>query len=369
MLVLTVCGLGAGLRAADQTFYPSPLKAPAAAPPPAAAGPSPSLDGLWRFTRRDGAIEYFEVFAMRRFTYRDSTGAAAAGDVEVDGPLLKLRARRAERDFRYEVRGEQLFLTSTADDPRGVSGDLGKMSPREGAPAVFERPGPRVVAPALVVESVADVAGPWRREPYAGRADQLELTAPNHFAYHGPGGLQAAGTAVMRGGMLELSAGAVRRAWVVTLGLAADGWTLSLTRAPEDQPDASGDLAEAPPRFVNTARYTRPLAEVTAADVTGRWTLVDDTGREHDVEIQADGQAVYRRGGVVVADGRWTVAGTRLELIFRAAAGAEERRELRVQALPGRLVLWRDETDTAPSDLRVAVMPPLRETHVLYHAR
>jgi hypothetical protein len=337
--------------------------------PSLARADQPDLDGLWRRTRADGVTEYFEVFGQRRFTYRDSHGAAAAGVVTVSGGHLTLVARQGQRDFDWRAAAGRLTLTANADDLPVASTDLGRMSPVGlGQTAVYELPGapPETL---LTVDGPADLAGAWARGPAPEHADLLSFGPAGRFEWTGPGRLRAAGAvSLTHGGLLELSAGGLTRRLAPQLRLGPTGWSLTLVRPPGDTTPPTADLAELAPVFEPSARYTRPLAIAAPQDVSGAWQLRDAAGTVQSLNLAADGGLTYGRGPLTIASGRWELSGTHLELILNPTAVNEEHRFLRVQAVGGRLVLWRDETDPPPAPRATAVMPPLGEEVVRYGA-
>jgi len=321
----------------------------------------PSVTGVWRCRRADGSGEVLELIAGGRFVWRDDTGAAASGEMVLADGSLRLRARGAERIFACRLREEGLELSAPpADLAVAMSGDLARMSPRLGAPAVtWRRPGWVPDPPELRVQSLADLAGPWRMESLPGRVDRLDLSADGFFTFTGPGGLIARGRAAWQGGVLTFSADGLTRRLAARLRVSNRGWSLVLLRMPDDQPAPTGDLAEMPPCLSQQAIWRRDLEPPLGQAVFGRYAATDAGGVTHALSFEADGRFSLHRGTRLVGQGTWRTEGLVLTFTLTSDAGFDEVRRWTVQRLAESLIVWRAADDASPGDRAATVdLPP-----------
>ncbi|MBI5834747.1 MAG: hypothetical protein HZB16_20800 [Armatimonadetes bacterium] len=320
----------------------------------------PSVSGVWRYRRADGTSEVLELIAGGRFVWRDDAGAAA-GEMTLSDGSLRLRARSAERLLGCRLLDEGLELAAPAADPAAaMSGDLARMAPRVGMPAViWRRPGWVPDPPEISVRGAADLAGGWRLESAPGRVDRLDLGADGFFTYTGPGGLIARGHATWRAGVIELVADGLTRRLAARLRLSNRAWTLLLRRMPDDRPEPTGDLAEMPPCLSDQAIWRRDLEPPAAPLLLGRFQMIGTSGLAHALTFGADGRLTIERGTRVLGTGHWRVDGLQVVLTVASDGGFDEVRHWAAQRLGSSLLVWRALDDAVGDRALTAEVPPV----------
>jgi hypothetical protein len=347
----------------DDLLDPGLLEPDEPAPPQPAA--LSRLPGLWLHVAPDGRVEYLEIFALHRFTYRDSAGAAAAGDVFVIGDQrLQLSSRGVLRVFRYRLGpGTLVLLPDVRDAPRPL-GDLALMSPRIDRPAIWHRRLVDDLPPQFAPTSEADLLGAYEHRPLPRRHETLTFQPDGRFLFTGPRGLGASGDFRLIDGILELTSGPMQRRLLSGLALTPEGWQLVLHRAPDDVAPPLNDLADLAPSLRSTATYTRPAPPPAPAELTGSYRAESALGT-YQLILRAGGEAEVVLPDGQVVPGGWLLAARRLTLYPGRTLNPILARLFQVQPVPDGLVLVRDVDDN-PQAGPLLGLPPMTETHARY---
>lgn len=343
---------------------PTPSETPPPADQPPAATALLTLNGSWVLPR-GGYTEYLEVFGSSRFIYRDSRGGAAAGSVKPHGNWVELSQDGLRRAFAYELGPNTLRLTPDSTDQPVDRSDLGRMSPRGVASVVFRRRGTEHDEELIQLHSAADLVGSWQRSPVPLRTETLELTVDRQFHYRGPAGLSADGEYVLTEDRLSLTTGLVTRRLTVGLALDQTGWTLRLTLDPAEDARPLNDLYDLAPRFSPSVVWTRPLQELTLAELTGRYSYTTGEGAQR-LMLLGGGQGRFARGDSFLVDLTYHLEGTKLVLLAEPRPGDREVRRFIVQPLFDGLVLARDENDRPRPGGLLEQLPPTTSAYARY---
>ncbi|NUQ00109.1 MAG: hypothetical protein HUU35_09680 [Armatimonadetes bacterium] len=327
--------------------------------PPKAAKPAepapPTVSGVWVLPRADGGADYLEIYGKRRFIYRSGDGLVAGGQAEVAGNRLVLQGQESRRAFVYELESKTLRLIPDADDRPADETDLGRMAPRGGDVATWQRRGALTHNGKVPIESAADLLGTFVYRGAPGREEQLVLLPDGAFRYRGPDELAADGSWALTDEVLELSDGLVTRRLTPVLRFDAGAWRLDLTRHESEATEPASDLADLPPAYHTMASYTRASPPLPA-DFTGRYEITV-AGVRHRLLFTPGGQLRYVRGTQIVP-GEYQVDGSILTIALRDAEGEVERRRLLAELLPDGLLLVRLPDQHLAVDL-LAELPPV----------
>lgn len=112
---------------------------------------------------------------------------------------------------------------------------------------------PKVAEPAAAAQGLAALAGSYSYKPNPLVTERLELAADGAFAYRNSDGAEVKGKAGLEGATLTLTAGDVVRTFAVKASASA----LTLTRARDERPKLTNDLATMSPSVLTSAQYEK----------------------------------------------------------------------------------------------------------------
>lgn len=122
-------------------------------------------------------------------------------------------------------------------------------TPEPAVPPKVDEP----LAPASNAQGLATLAGAYSYKPNPLVTERLELAADGTFAYRNSDGAEVKGKASLEGTTLKLTAGEVVR----TFTFKAASGVLTLTRAKDERPKLTNDLATMSPSVLTSAQYEK----------------------------------------------------------------------------------------------------------------
>ena len=325
-----------------------------------------TIDGLWVLNRRDGPTRYLEIYAGRRFVYRDGRGNVTAGEARAADGQLTLTSQGLRRVFVYHLNGRELELIPDLTDRPSAQSPLTQMPPTGAAIVTYRRRGQEAESWSLPLDDDAVLLGSYTLDSTPGRRETLTFAPAGQIRYEGPGDVASEGSYAVADGLVVLEREPVKRALQAELWFAVDGWHLRLARAPEDHPVPANDLADLSPIFRTKVEYRRPLDVPVSNDLLGRYTIVQD-GVTHRLTLLADGQARYAMDQDVMPL-TWDLRGPVMTLTLSDELGPLSTRQLLVQRLAGGLVLLPAEDRATSPDPLLGPLPPIGQPYAYWTA-
>lgn len=141
------------------------------------------------------------------------------------------------------------------EEPKEVAEPPVPVPPKVAEPPAAPEP-PKAAEPATPAPSaqgLAGLAGSYSYKPNPLVTERLELAAEGSFTYRNSDGAEVKGKASLEGTSLTLTSGEVVRTFTVK---AASG-ALTLTRAKDERPKLTNDLATMSPSVLTTAQYEK----------------------------------------------------------------------------------------------------------------
>jgi len=358
---LTLLGLAAGLAFA-QADAPDPLAGALGdllpdAPPPELEPEPATLGGLWVLADGTGPTRYLELYAGRRFVYRDGQGNVTAGEARDEAGRLTLSSQGLRRVFVYTLTPSQLELIPDLADRPGDGGPLATMPPVGAAIVVYRRRGLEPKRWSIPLTANTMITGSFVHDTGRGRRETLTFGPLDACRYQGPGTVAADARYRIEAGRLILTAGLVTRRLHAELWFTPDGWRLRLERAADDVPRPANDLADLSPIFRTAVEYRRPLDIPRPTDLLGRYRYDFDDATVRLVLLDA-GQGRYIVGQDIMPI-TWSLQDAMLTLQMSDELGPLSTRRVWVQRVPGGLVLVPVEDRGAAPDELLGRLPPV----------
>lgn len=357
---LAMLGLAAGL-AVGQAAAPDPLAEVFGSLNPDDLGLEPApepatLGGLWVLADGGGPTRYLELYAGRRFVYRDGRGNVTAGEARDENGRLTLSSQGVRRVFVYALSAGELELIADLTDRPGDGGPLATMPPVGAAIVVYRRRGQEADRWELPLTEQTLLSGRFTLDTGRGRRESLTFGPRDHCRYEGPGTVAADAAYRFEDGRLILTGGPVTRHFGATLWFTPDGWRLRLERAADDHPLPASDLADVSPIFRPAVEYRRALDRPQPADLLGRYQYAFDDVTVRLVMLE-QGQARYIVGQEVMPL-IWSLQDAVLTLQVVDDLGPVSTRRFWAQRVPGGLVVIPfEDRGAAPDDL-LGQLPP-----------
>ncbi|MCK6470331.1 MAG: hypothetical protein L6R28_01180 [Planctomycetes bacterium] len=144
------------------------------------------------------------------------------------------------------------------EEPKEVAEPAPPTPPESPAPPKTNEPlePPKATEPATpgaAAQGLAALAGSYSYKPNPLVTERLELAADGAFAYRNSDGAEVKGKAGLEGTILTLTAGDVVR----TFTIKASAGALTLTRAKDERPKLTNDLATMSPSVLASAQYEK----------------------------------------------------------------------------------------------------------------